>query len=110
MKYCKIKKYEQYGKLFKNGKRAYSATITVIYRPAREMGMGIALSKKYGHAVVRNRIKRLLRVAFAEKQDILERNYSVILIPKMAEEYSLSAFEKGLESCFKKVNLCSQKQ
>lgn len=67
------------------------------------MSMGIALSKKHGKAVKRNRIKRLLREAFSKNSHILQKNLSIILMPKPAEEYSFAAFEKSIVSCFKKI-------
>ena len=68
--------------------------------------MGIALSKKHGKAVVRNRIKRLLRETFSKNSHLLTKNYSVVIMPKVAEEYSFKSFDKSMISCFKKVNLC----
>ena len=70
--------------------------------------MGIAVSKKHGKATVRNRIKRLIREAFRKTSSKLEKNYSVIIIPRVAESYSYSDFESSLLSCFKKVNSCSK--
>ena len=70
--------------------------------------MGIAVSKKHGKAVKRNRIKRLIRSAFSDTCGALEKNYSIIILPRVSEEYSYKAFEKGLSACFKKVNACEK--
>lgn len=70
--------------------------------------MGIAVSKKHGKAVTRNRIKRLVRSAFADSCERLERNYSIIVLPRIADEYSYDKMKDGFYICFKKVNSCEK--
>ena len=106
MKYLRIKKNVDFQRLFKKGKKVFSPNITLLYFPSDKLRMAVAVSKKHGKAVKRNRIKRLLRAAFSEKCEILDKPYSVILIPKVNGEYTFDAFCKSLETCFKKVNLC----
>lgn len=108
MKYLRIKKNADFQKIFNKGKKVFSPNITLLYFPAAKLAMGVAVSKKHGKAVKRNRIKRLLRAAFAETSDMLLKAYSVILIPKVTEEYTLEAFKRSLTVCFKKVNECGK--
>ncbi len=68
--------------------------------------MGIAISKKYGKAVRRNRIKRLLRQAFYNTCPDLAKPCTIIIMPKIADEYTLDGFEKSLKVCFSRINKC----
>ena len=106
--YLRIKKNTDFQKHFNRGKRVFSPCLTLLYFPSKTMSMGIAVSKKHGKATKRNRIKRLLRAAFSSTCVNLEKNYSIIILPKVAEEYSYKSFEKSFLSCFKKVNSCRE--
>ena len=108
LKYLKIKKNTDFQKIFNRGKRVFSPCITLLYFPSATLSMGIAVSKKHGKAHIRNRIKRLAREAFRSTCGTLKCNYSVIILPKIAEKYSYSDFESSLLSCFKKVNACAK--
>ena len=109
MNYLRIKKNTEFQKLFKRGKRVFSPTLSLIYFSSDRPRMGVAVSKKHGKAVKRNRIKRLLREAFSKNIGMVEKSYAYIIIPKAAENYSFKSFEKSLISCFKKVNSCPEK-
>ncbi len=67
--------------------------------------MGISVGKKHGKSVMRNRIKRLLREAFRSAQKEMRGMYHIVLIPKVAEEYSYKTFERHLQCMIKKENL-----
>ncbi len=103
MDYQRVKKNAQFQSIFKKGKRAFSPALTLVWTPSEEICMGVAVSKKHGKAVKRNRIKRLLREAFQRHVKDLKRNVSVILIPKQSVDYSLAAFEESLLICFKAI-------
>lgn len=106
MKYLRIKKNTQFQKIFSRGKKVFSPNISLLYFPSDKLRMAVAVSKKHGKAVKRNRIKRLLRASFSQKCDLLNKPCSVILVPKINGEYTFEAYCKSLEICFNKVNKC----
>lgn len=103
MKYLRLKKSGDFSKLFKKGNRVYSPYLTVIYMPSKQTVMGVAISKKHGKAVKRNRIKRLVRAAFNTCYPNLCGSYSMVILPKVCPEYTFKNIETSLLSCFKRM-------
>ena len=100
----RLKKNKEIEKVYRNGKRAFSQTITLVYFPAKETRVAVCVGKKYGKSVERNRIKRLLREAFAQFGKKI-RPCCVLLIPKVADSYSLAGFARDLNAVFTKEKL-----
>ena len=105
MKYERLKKQADFQRLFQKGKRAFAPSLSVIYRPCEKMTMGISVGKKHGKSVQRNRIKRLLREAFRAVQGEIKGTYSIVLIPKVCEEYSVNNFERQLRCMIQKEKM-----
>ena len=105
MKYLRLKKQADFQKLFGRGKRVFSPSLTLLYRPSDRLRMGISIGKKHGKAVKRNRIKRLLREAFRLEAEEIKGKYSIILVPKVAEEYSLKTYREQIRCMLKKEKL-----
>ncbi len=105
MKYSRVKKQADFQRIFQKGKRAFSPSLTVLYRPAKERSFGISVGKRHGKAVQRNRIKRLLREAFRLHCDEIDGVYALVILPKVCEEYSLAVFERDLQCIIKKEKL-----
>ena len=105
MKYYRLKKQADFQRLFQKGKRAYSPSLSILYRPADKMTMGISVGKRHGKSVQRNRIKRLLREAFRSVQGDMQENYAIVLIPKVSEEYSFHTFQRHLQCMIKKEKM-----
>ncbi len=105
MKYARVKKQAEFQRIFQKGKRAFSPTVTLLYRPANRTSMGVSVGKRHGKSVQRNRIKRLLREAFRLNLEKIQGQYAIVLVPKVCEEYSYAAFERDLQWIIKKEKL-----
>ena len=71
-KHQRIKKNEDFQKVFKQGKSfANRQFIVYSYRKEdqQEFRIGLSVGKKVGNAVTRNRIKRYIRQAFLEMKE-----------------------------------------
>lgn len=62
----------------------------MLHQPeAKEFRVGLSVSKKIGNAVVRNRVKRLIRQVIQEERDLLKQeNDYIIIARKPAAELS----------------------
>lgn len=69
----------------------HGASVVVFFRPngLPFSRMGVSVSRKHGSAVVRNRLKRILREAFRLDQAVLPSGFDYVLIPRRG----VSSFE-----------------
>ena len=59
-----IKKHEEFSHIIKNGKFIKKQSFVIYYLPSEDnkVYFGIAVSKKLGNAVTRNKAKRIMRM------------------------------------------------
>lgn len=88
----RLKRKSDFDKLFSKGKKVYSRSLTMLYFPSEDFKIGYSVSKKHGNAVKRNRIKRLLRASAREAFKDLKKNYRIVIMPKVREEYLYEKF------------------
>lgn len=105
MEYKRLKKQSEMQQLFRNGKRAFSDSLTLIYLPAEENRFAVSVGKKHGKSVQRNRIKRLLREAYRLNIKNLRGAYKIVALPKVKDEYSFFAFDKDVKEMIRRKKL-----
>ena len=79
----RIRRRGEFQRVFDAGRRAHGRYLTIIVAPAPgpESRIGIVASKKLGGAVVRNRVKRLIREVF-RTQVSPDSASDLVIIPK----------------------------
>ena len=101
----RLKRKSDFDKLFSKGKKAYTKSLTILYFPSEDFKIGYSVSKKHGNAVKRNRIKRLLRASAREAFKDLKKNYRIVIMPKVRDEYLYEKFVSEMNYLKKKENL-----
>lgn len=122
MKNVAIKENHLYNKAYTKGKRFFGRYVKVfvlkdlkakqimLANPEKQYlnRIGISVSKKNGIAVVRNRIKRIIREAYRaiEKQDLLRDGYLVVISAKNeAADVKSTDIERELRYAFRKLEM-----
>lgn len=101
----RLKRKSDFDKLFSKGRKVYSRSLTMLYFPSEDFKIGYSVSKKHGNAVKRNRIKRLLRASAREAFKDLKKNYRIVIMPKVRDEYLYEKFVSEMNYLKKKENL-----
>lgn len=79
-----IKENYEFRRMYAKGKSGVSSCLVVYCRPNRREHnrLGVTVSAKLGHAVVRNRIRRRLREIYRLSQPKMKQGFDVILVAR----------------------------
>ena len=78
-----------------------------VYAAPNRLGghrLGLSVSRRVGSAVVRNRIKRLLREAFRIEQHTLPGTYDLIVVSHRHEPLTLEAYRQHLRQAVERLH------
>lgn len=76
--------------------------MTVLFLPSDNLKFGIAVGKKIGGSVKRNKVKRLFRESFRSFAPNIDANFFFVFIPKVKEEYNFQVIKEDMAHLLKK--------
>ena len=90
----RLKKRYQFNYVYKSGEHYSSEHLVLYVSPSKtkSIKVGFAVTRKVGHAVVRNKIRRRLREIVKIQLPNLKQNYNIIVVAK--ENVSEASFDK----------------
>lgn len=100
----RIKKNEEFQKVFKKGK-SFANRQFVVYcmrQEQPEFRIGLSVGKKVGNAVARNKVKRYIRQVFLELKHDLKQDMDYVIIARtQAASLDFHETKKSLEHVLK---------
>ncbi|HGH7174807.1 TPA: ribonuclease P protein component [Bacillus wiedmannii] len=105
----RIKKNDEFQTVFQKGKSNANRQL-VVYQLDKEeqpnFRIGLSVSKKIGNAVVRNRIKRMIRQSITELKDEIDSGKDFVIIArKPCAEMTYEELKKSLIHVFKRSGM-----
>ena len=99
-----VKKKQDFRGVYTRGKTIVGRSIVIYYKKSDHTKIGFSVSKKIGNAVVRNRVKRILREICRKNIELFLLNYKFIFIarPKI-KGFSYQQVEKEIIGKLKEV-------
>ncbi|PIE01070.1 MAG: ribonuclease P protein component [Acidobacteria bacterium] len=120
----RLRKSVEFDRVFKNGTKVVTPVLVFFWLPVnlqetgcRELAgasfetagnfssrLGLVVSKKAGNAVVRNRIKRMIREAFRLSKHLFPFQFDLVVIPRFgAKDGQLEAYIKSFQTLAKRM-------
>ncbi len=104
-RYEMIKKHEEFNTIINHGEKISSKYMIIFYKEKdfEKPNFGIAVGKKIGNAVIRNKMKRVFR-NLVDNNRFLFKNYHnyIIMIKKAATTASYKTLEEEMKNILKK--------
>ncbi len=103
----RLKKNYQYNYVYKHAESVADNCFVLLYCKSnkKQSQVGFSVSKKYGHAVCRNRIRRQMKAVAAQIMPNVKNGFNIVLIPRKPTELPFAAIAERLNALFEKAAL-----
>ncbi len=113
MRYTKsLKGSVNFKRVLKQGKYVSGKNVAIYVRKNDLNGgenlLGICVSKKHGNSVIRNKLKRWVREAYYSLENILDKNYNVVILYRKGidvKELDYFVIKGEIISLFTKIDM-----
>ena len=108
MKACfRLKKNYQYNYVYKHAQSVADKHFVLLFCKSKktQSQVGFSVSKKYGHAVQRNRIRRQMKAAAAQFMPQVKNGYNLVIVPRRQGEYEFGQIVESIKSLLEKADL-----
>lgn len=105
----RLRSKEDFTSVYRYGKSVANHQFVLYYKPKpgqEYYRLGISVSKKVGGAVVRNRMRRVIKEIVRANGDRIKQDYDLILIVRRAAiDLDYTALEKSIRHILKRASL-----
>lgn len=114
MKYSvSLKDNRAFRRLYSRGKYAACSTLVLYWRPnQREQNrLGLTVSTKLGHAVVRNKIRRRLREVYRSHEEEMKKGIDLVIVARSrAPQVDYWKLDRDFQKMARKLGLLPPKE